>query len=211
MSATPPQADTHSVFLQGYLSSPEHFYEIVLHGIDPRQYKRTRRRFQARLLFKQAAFSGYMTDADPTTNPMHGQVGLYVSGLTTLEVQKIDDISRHVFMSPCFQVQGNVSLMCNHGTVYMREVTLWIGVTRDLLAQPLIDSQNQQFAGNGSGFGSGNANNIAMQAAQPWDGSQNEVDNGSGSSSSNGNGQNNTIGNNSQSMSQDFNGAARAA
>ncbi|EXF82060.1 hypothetical protein CFIO01_00574 [Colletotrichum fioriniae PJ7] len=207
MAVAPSQTDTFSVFLQGYLSRPDHFFEVVLHGSNPQPPNVIRKRF----VFKQASFSGFMTDLDPSMNPMHGQIGLYVSGLTNLEVQKLDDFTRNVVMSTCMKTQGKVSLMCNHGTVCTREVTLWLGLPRNQVTQISNDIQNQQFAGNGSGAEAGNASNIANQAVQPWDGFQNQIENGNGSSSVFGNGPNNTVGNNSQNMSQDLNGAARAA
>ncbi|UQC73515.1 uncharacterized protein CLUP02_00160 [Colletotrichum lupini] len=158
MAAASPQTETFSVFLQGYLSRPDHFFEVVSPGSNPQPPNLIRKRF----IFKQASFSGFTTDLDPSLNPMHGQIGLYVSGLTDPEVQKLDDFTRNVVMSTCMKMQGKVSLMCNHGT-------------------------NQQFAGHGSGPRAGNSSNIANQAAQPWDGFQNQIDNGNGSSSSFGN------------------------
>lgn len=207
MAVTPTQTNTFSVFLQGYLSRPDHFFEVVSHGSNPQPPNLIRKRF----IFKQASFSGFTTDLDPSLNPMHGQIGLYVSGLTDLEVQKLDDFTRNVVMSTCMKMQGKVSLMCNHGTVCMREVTLWLGIPRNQVTQTSNDTQNQQFTGNGGEPGAGNASNIASQATQPWDGLQNQIDNGNGSSSSFGNGPNSTVGNKSQNMSQDLNGAARAA
>ncbi|KAI3529281.1 uncharacterized protein CCOS01_10498 [Colletotrichum costaricense] len=207
MAVASPQTETFSVFLQGYLSRPDHFFEVVSPGSNPQPPNLIRKRF----IFKQASFSGFTTDLDPSLNPMHGQIGLYVSGLTDPEVQKLDDFTRNVVMSTCMKMQGKVSLMCNHGTVCMREVTLWLGIPRNQVTQTSNDIQNQQFAGHGSGPRAGNSSNIANQAAQPWDGFQNQIDNGNGSSSSFGNVPNSTVGNNSQNLSQDLNGAARAA
>ncbi|KAK1728691.1 uncharacterized protein BDZ83DRAFT_118070 [Colletotrichum acutatum] len=207
MAVAPLQTDTFSVFLQGYLSRPDRFFEVVSHGSNSQPPNLIRKRF----IFKQASFSGFATDLDSSMNPMHGQIGLYVSGLTNLEVQKLDIFTRNVIMSTCMKMQGKVSLMCNHGTVCMREVILWLGIPRNQVTQTSNDVPNSQFAGEGSGPGAGNASNIANQAAQPWDGFQNHIDNGNGSSSAFGNGPNNTIGNNCQNMSRDLSGAARAA
>ncbi|OHE94297.1 hypothetical protein CORC01_10457 [Colletotrichum orchidophilum] len=145
MSTTSSTTDTFSVFLQGFLSNTAHFFNL-LHSTD-QPANSIRKRYR----FKQAAFCGYPNDLNPQANPLFGQAGIYVEGLTREEVRKIAD-----FMTGYTMKRAVVGMMCLHGKDLTRKAIVWVQIPTNQTTQTWNGNQNS--VNGGSGLGDSNAN-----------------------------------------------------